>query len=398
MAGGGAAGPAVTFVVPRYGIGIVGGAETLCRMVAEDLAAHGTAVEVLTTCAVDHFTWADHHPEGVTVEGGVPVHRFRVSPARDADLFWRHHAAIALGDRPGYAAQVEWLANGAWSDGLQRAIEERRDSWVVGVPYLFGTAICAVAGRPARSALIPCMHDEPHARLAIVRDALTGVAGCMANSEGERTLIGRLAPDARSVVVGVGYEPSPPSPPHHVATFCAAHGVAPGYLLYAGRREEGKGVPLLFRHYAHYRASRPDAPPLALMGSGNLPIPAEIAPHVVDLGFVPDAERARAYAGASVLLHPSTLESFGMVLLEAWLAGTPALVNGGSAVLVSHCRESGGGLWFGSAAEFDAALDRLLEDPGLRRGMAEAGGAYALDRFSWESVRARFLGALAAWS
>ena len=38
--------------------------------VAENLAAHGADVEVLTTCAVDHFTWADHHPEGT---------RFRVS-------------------------------------------------------------------------------------------------------------------------------------------------------------------------------------------------------------------------------------------------------------------------------------------------------------------------------
>ena len=390
--------PRVAFVVPRYGAGIVGGAETLCRLVAEDLAAHGTPVEVLTTCAVDHFTWADHHPEGTTVEGGVPVHRFAVSRSRDEELFWRHHTAIALNHTLGYAAQLEWMANGAWSEGLQRALAERRGSWIVGVPYLFGTAFWAAAAHPGRAALIPCMHDEPHARLAVVRDALEGVAGCMANSEGERELIGELAPAAASAVVGVGYAPGPAPSPEAVELFCRARGISPGYLLYAGRREEGKGVPLLFRHYAAYRASHLDAPPLALMGSGDLAVPEEIAPHVIELGFVPDADRDTAYAGASVLVHPSTLESFGMVLLEAWIAGTPALVNGGSAVLVSHCRASGGGLWFDSAEGFAEALDRLLEDPPLREAMARAGAAYALGTFSWDEVRRRFLAALEAWS
>jgi glycosyltransferase involved in cell wall biosynthesis len=398
VAAGASGGPRVAFVVPRYGAGIVGGAETLCRLVAEDLAAHGTPVEVFTTCAVDHFTWADHHPEGSTVEGGVPVHRFRVSRSRDANLFWHHHAAIATGQPVGYAEQLEWMANGAWCEGIQEALAAREDAWVVGVPYLFGTAFWAAAAYSGRAALIPCLHDEPHARLAVVRDALSGVRGCMANSEGERQLIAELAPEARPLVVGVGYEPEPPASAGRIEAFCRAHGIAPGYLLYAGRREEGKGVPLLFAHYAEYRRTRPDAPPLALMGSGDLPVPGEIAEHVIELGFVPDAERSAAYAAASVLLHPSILESFGMVLLEAWIAGTPALVNGGSSVLVSHCRSSGGGLWFDSAGGFSAALDVLLGDPRMRDEMAEAGAAYALGTFSWDEVRGRFLGALEEWS
>lgn len=398
MAAASPGGPQVAFVVPRYGSGIVGGAETLCRLMAENLAAHGTAVEVFTTCAVDHFTWADHHPAATTVEGGVPVHRFPASASRDDALFWRHHTAIALGHRLGYAEQLEWMANGAWSEPLLDALARRGDAWIIGVPYLFGTAFWAAAAHPGRAALIPCMHDEPHAHLAVVRDALAGVCGCMANSEGERELIAELAPQATATVVGVGYEPEPPPTERAIDEFCRARGIAPGYLLYAGRREEGKGVPLLFRHYARYRDSRPDAPPLALMGSGDLPVPEEIARHVIELGFVSDEHRAAAYAAAAVLVHPSMLESFGMVLLEAWIAGAPALVNAGSAVLVSHCRASGGGLWFSSAAEFEAALDLLLDDPGLRDRMAGAGADYALSTFSWDRVRGRFLGALAAWS
>ena len=67
-------------------------------------------------------------------------------------------------------------------------------------------------------------------------------------------------------------------------------------------------------------------------------------------------------------------------------------------MLVSHCRESGGGLWFDDADTFDAALDLLLDDPALRRRMARAGSEYALGEYSWDEVRRRFTAALAEWS
>jgi glycosyltransferase involved in cell wall biosynthesis len=388
----------VSFVVPRYGVDVVGGAETLCRLLAERLAGAGADVEVLTTCAIDHFTWADHHPPGTTKERGVRVHRFRVNPRRDADRFLRHHTAIALGRPVPYSDQLEWMADSVWSEDLQSALATRRDRWLVGIPYLFGTAFWTAAAHPSRTVLIPCLHDEPHAHLPVVRDALTGVAGCMANAEGERELITQISPGAVTRVVGVGYDPEPVPGVEQVAAFCRSHGTAPGYLLYAGRREEGKGVPMLFERYARFRAERPDTPPLALMGSGDTPVPRSIAAHVVDFGFVPGEDRAVAYAGAAVLLHPSRLESFGMVLLEAWIAGTPALVNGASQVLVSHCRDSGGGLWFDDGDTFDAALDLMLGDVALRDRMARAGADYALSEFAWDEVLRRFGDALEAWS
>ena len=61
----------IAFVVPRYGEMVVGGAETLCRVLAENLTAHGTRVDVLTTCATDHFTWRNDLDPGETIEGGV---------------------------------------------------------------------------------------------------------------------------------------------------------------------------------------------------------------------------------------------------------------------------------------------------------------------------------------
>ncbi|MGD9572520.1 MAG: glycosyltransferase family 4 protein [Thermoleophilia bacterium] len=392
-------GPKVAFVVPRYGAGVVGGAEMLCRLTAENLRAHGVPVEVLTTTAVDHFTWADHHPEGTTLEGGVPVHRFRVSPGRDNGRWLELHTRIDLRLPTDRADGLEWMAQSVWSPGLQAAVEDpSRYDWIVAMPYLFGTTFWSVMARPERTVLVPCVHDEAHAWQPVVRDMLGRAAGNMLNSDGEGELLERLAPGARMRLVSVGYDESPPPAPEAVAAFCAARGIAPGYILYAGRRETAKGLPELFDAYARLAAGRPDTPPLALMGRGDLGPPPEIADRVIDLGFVPDEDRDTAYAAARVLVNPSRLESLGMVGLEAWLAGTPSIVNGRSPVLREHCRASGGGLWYHGPDELVEAMDLVCGDPALGDAMAAAGAGYVRRTFSWPAVRARFLGALEEWA
>ena len=110
------------------------------------------------------------------------------------------------------------------------------------------------------------------------------------------------------------------------------------------------------------------------------------------------ADRATAYAGASVLIQPSRLESFGMVLFEAWLAGTPAIVNADSDVLRRHCEISGGGLWFDDGPTFAECLITLTDDPVLNAQVATAGRDYTLTDFRWDAVRGRFNGALESWS
>ena len=55
----------LAFVPPRYGPDVVGGAEPVLRQIADGLADRGWTVDVLTTCARDHYTWANEYPAGV---------------------------------------------------------------------------------------------------------------------------------------------------------------------------------------------------------------------------------------------------------------------------------------------------------------------------------------------
>ena len=53
----------VALVVHRYGLEVGGGAETLARLIAE-LLNDDVELTVVTTCALDYVTWADHYPPG----------------------------------------------------------------------------------------------------------------------------------------------------------------------------------------------------------------------------------------------------------------------------------------------------------------------------------------------
>ena len=93
--------------------------------------------------------------------------------------------------------------------------------------------------------------------------------------------------------------------------------------------------------------------------------------------------------------QPSVNESFSIVLLEAWMAGTPALVHAACGVTRRHCADSGGGLWFRVYPEFEEALLLLLDKPELRAAMGAAGRAYVRREYAWENIDRRLFAALA---
>ena len=76
---------------------------------------------------------------------------------------------------------------------------------------------------------------------------------------------------------------------------------------------------------------------------------------------------------ARALIMPSPFESLSMVLLEAWNHGLPALVNARCKVLRGQVERADGGLYYGNAIEFIAALDYLLDHPDAARQLGQQG-------------------------
>ncbi|MBN1953808.1 MAG: glycosyltransferase family 4 protein [Anaerolineae bacterium] len=97
-------------------------------------------------------------------------------------------------------------------------------------------------------------------------------------------------------------------------------------------------------------------------------------------GYVPDADLLLYYAAADLFVLPTLLEGFGIPLVEAMAAGLPVVTTtGGSAGEVAG--EGGLAVPPGDGAALAAALERVLNDPGLAEQLARAGQSRARTLF-----------------
>jgi glycosyltransferase involved in cell wall biosynthesis len=146
-------------------------------------------------------------------------------------------------------------------------------------------------------------------------------------------------------------------------------------VLFAGRLEEEKGVPVLVR--AWREAGLVNAA-LAFAGDGPLGAAAERAATV--LGRVPRHELPALYAAADVLVLPSIrtatfTEPWGLVVNEAMHQGTPVIVTDAvGAAAGGLVRDGRNGLVVPERdpAALAAALRSLAADPALRERLGAA--------------------------
>lgn len=385
----------LAFITPRFlPGGVVGGAETLIRDLAMTSVQAGHEVHLLTTCASNHFTWVNDREPGEQEVEGLKVHSFRVNEDRNVERFLRIQGLIDKNRPVSRADQQQWADNNVCSRELLAWLKESGESFdaILAGPYLFGITLQAAGLFPGKTWLIPCLHDEAFARLDIVEEMFRACKGYLFNSEPEKELAERLygIDPAAGRVVGMAMEDFEVD----AKAFAARHGLDTPYVLYCGRQEGGKNTPLLLDYMQTYVERRQGNVRLVLTGSGDVMIPEKLRPFVLNMGFVSEREKHEAMAGASVFIHPSTNESFGIVLLEAWLAETPALVHDHGEVLKWQCQRSGAGLWFRYYPEFEAMLDRLVEDEKLNRRLGRNGRDYVLKTYTRAAIADRLFAAL----
>ena len=100
-----------------------------------------------------------------------------------------------------------------------------------------------------------------------------------------------------------------------------------------------------------------------------------------------EEEKRGWYRECSVLVHPSRVESFGIIYLEAWLFGKPVIGcrSGPVSSLIRHGRD-GLLVGYGNREELAAAIARMLEDPEAARAMGEEGRRKTLEGLTWKHV------------
>ena len=178
----------------------------------------------------------------------------------------------------------------------------------------------------------------------------------------------------------------PPREPSEVTPEAAGVPADAPLVLAVGRLTAQKDHPTLLRAFTLARERSPGAV-LAILGIG--PLERETRALAAELGlegalFMPGRLELRDWLErASVFAHSSRWEGFGIVLLEAMLAGLPVAATRVSAVPeVVADGETGLLVEPGDAQALGSALSSLLSDPGRARRLGDAGRKRARDRFS----------------
>jgi glycosyltransferase involved in cell wall biosynthesis len=189
------------------------------------------------------------------------------------------------------------------------------------------------------------------------------------------------------------------------AAFRSRAGLQPGekLALCVSRIDYQKNQLLLVRAFARFAATRPEWK-LALIG----PVTVEsyrdqileevrrsgMASRVLLIpGFAPnDPLLPSAYKAADVFVLPTVHEPFGIVILEAWAAGTPVIAtriggipgftHDGDDILLFQKDDEDGLL---------AHLNRMADDPSLR-GRVISGATREVAHYDWSAIAKTMLG------
>ena len=104
-----------------------------------------------------------------------------------------------------------------------------------------------------------------------------------------------------------------------------------------------------------------------------------------------------AYRSATILTHPSFVESFGLVLLEAMTAGLPIVAHNGTGIpCIVDDGITGYVVDVRDVQSYTDALLALLRDPALRQQIGNEGRRQAETRFSQTEVASQLFAAYAS--
>lgn len=373
----------ICFVIQRYGVEVNGGAETLCKQLAERMVDQ-YEVDVLTTKAVDYMTWKDEYTADEEMISGVRVRRFSVNKGRNIRIFNAVNWVFLHRILPPILENRWIIEQGPYTPELVDYIKQHKDDYsaFIFMTYLYYPTVKGIEEVAEKAIMLPLAHDEPFLRMKIFDPVFLKPKAFFFETDEERELVRRKYHNYQIPyrLGGAGVDV-----PERVCgeDFKKKYGIS-NYIIYAGRIDEGKNCKELFDFFLKYKQAHKDDLKLVLIGKAVIDIPK--SEDIIPLGFVSEQDKFDGMAGAHFLVLPSKFESLSIVVLEAFSIGKPVLVNGECEVLKGHCDKCGGGFYYTNYYGFESKMLQLLRNPELRDEMGEKGKKYVNTRFRWSII------------
>ncbi len=374
----------VVLVSQQYPPDDVGGVGAYTERLARGLVAAGHRVEVVAVGTREASLWQD----------GVLVHRVpSPRPPRGLPLTHRttrRNAARSLG----VARTIRSIHRRSRVDVVESTLWDAEayatlllDKWpvILRVCTPMAMAIDAQAWNRTEDLECACEMEWTTLRRA---DGVIDTSGATLPLIRERW---GVEPTGAGTVIPFGVPlPEPPAP---------RTGTGPVRLLFVGRLEPRKGIDVLMEAM---RLVVDDGADVELRVAGER-VPGQLPERIVQnhpaasrirfLGRVDDDELHRLYAESDVFLAPSRFESFGLVYIEAFSHGTPAIgTNVGGAAKVIRSGEDGLLVPPDDARALADAILRMVRDPEERRRMGREARRHAEAEYTVDAMVSRTVG------
>jgi glycosyltransferase involved in cell wall biosynthesis len=280
-----------------------------------------------------------------------------------------------LNSIPGHVDIVNGF-NISWENAMYAGWEWAREKQIpfVATPFMhFGSANDA---RVARNSMMD------HQRLMLSQaDAILTLTDIETQGLHEREIN-----TARIETIGGGLDPLPKINDYQAAL--VEYEIAQPFIIFVGRASADKGALDAARAALQLRQQ------LVLVGTRTADfdkfyaqLSAEEAQFIRHVGIVPEVDKHALIAAAEMLLLPSRVDSFGIVLLEAWAHHKPVIAaHSGGIPGVVNDGEDGLLVPYGDVNALAQAVQRLLDNPKERAKMGNTGHAELATRFNWEHV------------
>lgn len=407
----------ILFVTPVYPP-VPGGTERIASALATRLAGKGCRVTVVTSSAkVESDLWLGC---GHLIEEEKPTENLQVirCPIQPMPGGWRGLAAwrngmAILSLLPGSQAGI--LMHMAQRVPGIKGLDEAFDRLKTPVDVVHGFSIswehASLAGwHYARSRDLPYV-VTPFAHLGSWRVALKYVMdhqrhmmseadALLAMTSIEVDCLRRWGVSPRqATVIGAGLDPLPLAIDSQEVM--DSYDLTRPFILFIGRTSYDKGA----IHAAQaILALREQCVEVDLVLAGRITeeferyyerLPLEKRAYLKPLGVFDQNARAQLHAlleKTSMLILPSRMDSFGLVLLEAWAHGKPVIAaNAGGIPGVVDDGKNGILVPFGDVTALAKAIHLLLEGKTLNRSMGENGREKVAKRYNWDHLTNRVL-------
>lgn len=159
------------------------------------------------------------------------------------------------------------------------------------------------------------------------------------------------------------------------------------FMLVLGRKAGAKGYQRIIDAVAEVNRGERNIR-VVLIGPDDDGLPVD-SPFATYLGRQPREVVRGALLSCVALVNMSSSESFGIVLLEAWMAGKPVIANSGCAAF-HDMAEHGVNALLVEESGLSAAILQLATDPELCDLLASE-GRKSIQQYDWDSVGAAFV-------